>query len=1117
MAKTNFTEGFKTRLGSVTKIKSQKGEPVKMETGQTIINKKATANNLKRLVEINNDSSKKTSAKETNDGTVGGLLEGPAHYDKNGKPLGGIKVIVDNNKEIEVEGKEFAINEEASKKHWAELSKINQSAGNGVPINPPNDIDEDPEEFKEGGRVIDFNPNRVPSKMILNYAKKIKKNYPEVWDLGGNIFGNEAFENLKRVSERGYWLDSEEWMYIKWRSYVARHIHDFRIEGVIAMLKWVDKVEKGWPYMKNLIEAEIEKRTDKKSKGGPVTYKNKYNKKYDYEKNESHDLKEISEDTGVSIKGLQQIYNKGIGAYKTNPKSVRPNVKSKEQWATARVYSAVMGGKAARVDAKELKMEKGGLIAPNGNPSNLTPDQYKLVRTSAFKAWFGDWENDPKNASKVIDENGEPLVVYHGSKSFDIKEFDLSKSKRKSSGLKEFGTYFTDNKNLAEAYKNWGELKEKEELEFDSQINKWEKIRDESRNHRDFEKAQKEIDLLRATKKGKVYPVFLNLRKVHVFDAQGGVNIEAWNNLEVKASYKWASNRDAMEFLKEGKFGVEKVDGIKAENIVDAYVQTEELKKELLSNVYLVFDSKNIKLADGTNTTFDQDNPDIRFDKGGLIAPNGKPSNLTPNQYKLVRTPAFKAWFGDWENDPRNASKVVDENGEPMVVYRGDSSASKKGNIFKTGFNRMGFINKNRLPNQYFHYFVNNFDVALGYAKNQIEDHNDKVEYSGKGKLWNAEVTPYFLNIRNFIDITPSNPLFPFFEEFKDDYKKQLGEEWYKREEYRMAHDYGFQISRYHLNKLFQKELGKGYLENEERWTPISSWTVEAFQVDKQLNDTYSYFIEYKNSYSVSDILRRVYYKMLEKNIDGLLFLEGTHWDGGFWGNWKKYESGELTYDYKRWTEKPKVFAALESNQIKLADGTNTTFDQDNADIRFDEGGELDNSKAHSNTSKLIEELKKYSVKTTSDVMKNAYGETYVYHYYKLKYPHASNWLVRLFEKASEEITGKNYHRNFATGDYSFYYDRPELKNRPNGTIQMKQLEVLKMMDGGNIDKPDSITVDVPLMIRLLESAREDIKSDPELHFVVENLIKLKDKKTLTMDDYAYIVNVKKKHLNNLK
>jgi hypothetical protein len=117
--------------------------------------------------------------------------------------------------------------------------------------------------------------------------------------------------------------------------------------------------------MKDLIEAEIEKKygDNKMAKGGVVTYRDKYNKKYDYPKGTSHDLDEISDDTGKSKKGLQQIYNKGIGAYKTNPQSVRPNVKSKEQWAMGRVYSAVMGGKAARIDAKELKMAKGGELA----------------------------------------------------------------------------------------------------------------------------------------------------------------------------------------------------------------------------------------------------------------------------------------------------------------------------------------------------------------------------------------------------------------------------------------------------------------------------------------------------------------------------------------------------------------------------------------------------------------------------------------------------------------------------------------------------------------------------------------------------------------------------------
>ena len=55
--------------------------------------------------------------------------------------------------------------------------------------------------------------------------------------------------------------------------------------------------------------------------------------------------------------------------------------------------------------------------APNGQPTNLNESQWVQVRTSAFKEWFGDWENDPNNSSKVVDENGEPKVVYHQTNS----------------------------------------------------------------------------------------------------------------------------------------------------------------------------------------------------------------------------------------------------------------------------------------------------------------------------------------------------------------------------------------------------------------------------------------------------------------------------------------------------------------------------------------------------------------------------------------------------------------------------------------------------------------------------------------------------------------------------
>jgi len=53
----------------------------------------------------------------------------------------------------------------------------------------------------------------------------------------------------------------------------------------------------------------------------------------------------------------------------------------------------------------------------------------------------------------------------------------------------------------------------------------------------------------------------------------------------------------------------------------------------------------------------------------------------------------------------------------------------------------------------------------------------------------------------------------------------------------------------------------------------------------------------------------------------------------------------------------------------------------------------------------------------------------------------------------------------------------------------------------------DTITVDVPLFIRLLEYAREDAKTDMDLHNVAENAITLSETgKTLKMTDYDAIV-----------
>jgi len=55
--------------------------------------------------------------------------------------------------------------------------------------------------------------------------------------------------------------------------------------------------------------------------------------------------------------------------------------------------------------------------------------RYRLERTPLFKAWFGDWENAPESraTSKILDEAGEPALMYHGTGSYLQRYSDLYK------------------------------------------------------------------------------------------------------------------------------------------------------------------------------------------------------------------------------------------------------------------------------------------------------------------------------------------------------------------------------------------------------------------------------------------------------------------------------------------------------------------------------------------------------------------------------------------------------------------------------------------------------------------------------------------------------------------
>jgi len=85
-----------------------------------------------------------------------------------------------------------------------------------------------------------------------------------------------------------------------------------------------------------------------------LTNKQKFNKRYGQKLNQPNSKKDISKLTGISMKILDDVYDRGMGAYKTNPSSVRKSVTSPQQWSMARVYSFAVGGRTRQTADKDL-------------------------------------------------------------------------------------------------------------------------------------------------------------------------------------------------------------------------------------------------------------------------------------------------------------------------------------------------------------------------------------------------------------------------------------------------------------------------------------------------------------------------------------------------------------------------------------------------------------------------------------------------------------------------------------------------------------------------------------------------------------------------------------------
>jgi hypothetical protein len=304
--------------------------------------------------------------------------------------------------------------------------------------------------------------------------------------------------------------------------------------------------------------------------------------------------------------------------------------------------------------------------APNGKPTKLSERQWLQTRTPEFKSWFGDWESDPENASKVVDENGEPLVVYHGSASQDIDEFDRSKAQRQKSGLAEFADFFTSSADVAKIYSD--HPKSKAYIDgVNKKISELEKLRDTTRNNRDWDRISSDINNLKSLiEQGRVYEVFLNIKSPLTFDGDG-LDTRGWDNLSLDLGYKTASGRALVLEALSGNnsaYTNDKYDGVIGTNIADMSIATtnkdyvKSKTDKIKGSVYATLSPNQIKSATENNGSFG-DNPNIKF---SIVDPSGKnidvksinadvvngfysPLEKALNETKFEKLPA-KQWIG---------------------------------------------------------------------------------------------------------------------------------------------------------------------------------------------------------------------------------------------------------------------------------------------------------------------------------------------------------------------------------------------------------------------------------------------------------------------------------------
>ena len=270
------------------------------------------------------------------------------------------------------------------------------------------------------------------------YVKDLKENWPEIWrraGTGGNpptsFTGNDAYNRW--TAYKGGDRSESVLNWVKRRErFMNRHKKNNRLNGTIAVMKWGGVTAGGVSQMKSIVNdyKKVIRERRKKSLGIAEEYLLKAvsdrvrtaltNKVEDHNsKNPKH---------RATVRMLIAVFNRGVGAYRTNPGSVRGNVTSADQWAMARVNGFLRALRTGKFRRKPYDQD----LLPSSHPlsSKKSGNKAESVRVGQAVSWSINKDPDPPSIVHGIvtsvNDKDATIMVWARLENGDHKKTDRS-------------------------------------------------------------------------------------------------------------------------------------------------------------------------------------------------------------------------------------------------------------------------------------------------------------------------------------------------------------------------------------------------------------------------------------------------------------------------------------------------------------------------------------------------------------------------------------------------------------------------------------------------------------------------------------------------------------------